>query len=590
MLRLIAIFLLLPSWAFACGGFFCNASDLIPVDQQKERILFEVNGNGTMTAHVEISYVGEPEGFSWVIPVPDTPTLDVVPVSTLRLLDLATGPVVVPPNIDWSNWSWGDDDDAADDDDSADDDDATGDDDDAVQVEDLPVVGPFDPEVISSEDPAALTAWLVANGYLITPEMEPLIADYVTGGMKFLGMKLIPGVGVSDIAPIKMTYPGDQPMIPLRLTAVAAEPEMQVLVFIAGPTRYEPQNVPGRVLDTAVLRADPRNGDDNYYPVLSWLLDVDGGQGFVTEYSDDAAATALLASWQSLPVSDLAEASDYLIELGSRHDTITRLLTRQNASEMTIDPMFRPAQSSAPLGRTRNLQSQPAVWWDMWENPPLPCNDRYCGLGGECATTSSNIEGCACQAGTVARMIDRPTLAATDMSDGVACVSAAFNLMPVMPVEAPDACAGWTCGGNGECVGLNGSPTCACDPGFAAVPIWTGQLSCEAIVQQYPPEQLLWPDFPVTPKEDIGDDDDDDDDDDATKPDDDDDATTQSDDDDATQASDDDDDATVDEDGGSLPPRLRTPTAEPSCNASAGGGGSGLLLLLIAGLRRRQEG
>src|SRR5690606_4715326 len=83
-------------------------------------------------------------------------------------------------------------------------------------------VGPFGFDVIGSEDPAALITWLHTNGYTVEEQMEPLINLYVEEKFVFLAMKLLPESAVQDIEPIKVTYPTDKPMIPLRLTAVAA--------------------------------------------------------------------------------------------------------------------------------------------------------------------------------------------------------------------------------------------------------------------------------------------------------------------------------------------------------------------------------
>ncbi|MCP4504180.1 MAG: hypothetical protein GY822_30015 [Deltaproteobacteria bacterium] len=56
--------------------------------QNAERILFEVHPPPQgISATVVISYTGDPATFSWIVPVPETPTLDVVPVSTLLILD-----------------------------------------------------------------------------------------------------------------------------------------------------------------------------------------------------------------------------------------------------------------------------------------------------------------------------------------------------------------------------------------------------------------------------------------------------------------------------------------------------------------------
>ena len=254
--------LFVPAEAEACGGFFCSNS---PVDQNAERILFEVHPPPVgVTAVVEIAYTGDPADFSWIVPVPETPTLEVVPTSTLRLLDAATAPNIIPPPTNCESGdrfanegfppSAGVDAVAEPD----------------VTVEDLPVVGAFDPEVISSDDPGALVDWLNTNGYLITPAMEPFIAQYVEQGYKFLGLKLTPDAGVTDIAPIKFSCPnGEMPLVPIRLTGVSAEPEMGVLVFVAGEQRYAPQNFRNILVDSNQVQFDPRVGSSNYYPLVS---------------------------------------------------------------------------------------------------------------------------------------------------------------------------------------------------------------------------------------------------------------------------------------------------------------------------------
>ena len=204
---------LAPRLVFACGGFFCSAVQVEPVEQNAERILFEVNGD-VVTATVEIKYSGEPEGFAWVVPTSaqssDELNLEVeVPGDVLALLDDVTAPAIIPPPSECgSNFRSGG---------------AVGmmadfgaesaPTDDAVDVEDLPQVGPYEPQLVSSDDPDALVAWLNENDYLITPEMEPFVADYVAQGKKFLAMKLAPGSEVADVAPISMSYAGSTPTI-----------------------------------------------------------------------------------------------------------------------------------------------------------------------------------------------------------------------------------------------------------------------------------------------------------------------------------------------------------------------------------------
>ncbi|MCP4867318.1 MAG: DUF2330 domain-containing protein [Proteobacteria bacterium] len=498
----------LPSPADACGGFFCNNTDLIAVDQTKERILFEIGDDGTITAHVEISYEGSPSDFSWVVPVPNTPALGVVPASTLMLLDAATSPRIIPPDQYWEDFSdpdpggAGDDDD----DDNASDDDGDG----QVDVEDLPQVGPFDPEVISSDDADALADWLVANGYLITDEMRPLIAGYVAGGMKFLGMKLAPDAGVQDISPIKMTFDSTTPMIPLVLTAVAAEPEMGVLVFIAGSQRYEPTNYASLFIDEELLRADPRNGQTNYYPLISYLSEQEERKAFFTEWSNSSTELVNLTNNTWLGTDDAEEAWEYIDGVAERNAWVSRLYTRLNAVDMTVDPMFAAA-GTAEISNVHDLRFQPDVHVDYAIDPQVPCAQTYCGIAGQCATTELG-DGCVCEPGYTGRRIEGPNVSSLGTATTVTCQDASFDMMASLsgaPDMDMDPCEGVTCGTNGSCLPIGGVPTCQCDDGYAAAAATNDPsgLRCTEAIEIFEAEQILWPDWPTDPESHRADDD-----------------------------------------------------------------------------------
>jgi hypothetical protein len=81
----------LPAEAHACGGFFCSQNQ--PVNQAAERIVFANDGNGTVTAVIQIMYEGPSESFSWLLPSPSVP--DEVLVSSdaaFQRLQAATNP------------------------------------------------------------------------------------------------------------------------------------------------------------------------------------------------------------------------------------------------------------------------------------------------------------------------------------------------------------------------------------------------------------------------------------------------------------------------------------------------------------------
>lgn len=473
MLRLSALLgavtALLPAAALACGGFFCSAT---PVDQSAERIVFVDEGDGTVSTYVEIMYQGAPEDFAWIVPVPAVPELDVWDGGAFNGLDLAT-----QPRFQGNFGCLQAEADGAGGDPNA----PPGDrDNDGVDVLAREQVGPFDTATITSRDPRALVEWLRTNGFRILPEMEPFVALYTAEQMKFVAMKLQPGQGVDAIAPIKMTYASGGMVVPLRLTAVAAQLEMGVKVWILGDKRYGPTNVPEVVVDDADLRFDDWQWQSNYVPLVARAVDAAGGHGFVV---DMAVPTAPLAQQvRDSFVPDRAgqaglDSRDALATLLESKPYLTRLYTRVSPEEMDLDPQFE-AVGGPDFDGVRVIPDNGAG--DCGGNPEAfdACDFAACGAAGACAEVGESnqraVPGCACADGALARAAVDPNAPG---GISVSCGDARMNFMnPALTPASPDpireanlACAGNPCGDNGECVSLNGFQSCACQPGFVAV-------------------------------------------------------------------------------------------------------------------------
>jgi len=317
---LIAVMILaVPTGAaFACGGLFCQN---VPVDQNAERIIFTQNHDGTITALIQIQYTGAAPDFSWILPIPapigeDDLAVPETAVNAFRELELSTNPVFLPPPLPECALQEGLAFSAV-----AEDSVEAG----GVEIFASGEVGPFSFDVIGSDDPRALIDWLRDNNYRVTPDMEPLINVYVEEGFSFLAMQLLPGEGVDSIAPIQLTYPSEQPMIPLRLTAVAANPNMAVLVWIyadrqAVPVNFAHMQIPDSSLTFFTF------GGNNYRQLMGETADEFGGQAFITEYA---------APTRELPVGD-----PLLQDLARRFAYVTRLNTVISPEEMTVDPVF----------------------------------------------------------------------------------------------------------------------------------------------------------------------------------------------------------------------------------------------------------
>jgi hypothetical protein len=327
--------LLAPGPAAACGGFFCTT---IPVDQAAERVIFAVD-DGQITTYVQINYVGSPDNFAWVLPVPNVPKLAPGDMATFSDLDRMTSPLFIPPPtpdclrrpIPLAAPAA-----------------ASGA---GVQVLDSGAVGPFDYVVVTSPDPAEMVRWLRDNGYQIDPSMEPLVQAYTDEGMVFLAMKLQPGKGTNDITPIRLTYDAVQPMIPLRLTAVAAQPNMAILTYIFAKGRTGPVNFVDMSISDGEILFSPFGGN-NYRQVVSNAADQAGGRAFVTEFAGPTS--------QLRPTDPAAQA------LALKYPYLTRFYTRISPDEMTVDPVFDAAPGKSDISNIHDLSGYPS---------PFNCDD-----------------------------------------------------------------------------------------------------------------------------------------------------------------------------------------------------------------------
>ncbi len=295
-LLLFALSLLTPATpAQACGGLFCSAS--APVNQAAERIIFSKNADGTVTAVVQIQYEGPSEEFAWVLPVPGVPDIQVSSDLAFTRLQLASNPqynlttrvegeclddgsrVNFPSGFLDNDAEFGGGG-------------AGGSGGGGINVLARGNVGPYDyvviqPEGIFDQVGDVAVEWLTDEGYDVVPpggdpdDISELLGSYLEGGMNLIAFRLTKGNDEGTIRPIRMTYVSDQPMIPIRPTAVAANDDMGVMVWVLGESRAVPVNYRSLELNEALI--DWLTGGTNYNQVVVAAGNEAGGQGFVTE-------------------------------------------------------------------------------------------------------------------------------------------------------------------------------------------------------------------------------------------------------------------------------------------------------------------
>ncbi|MCP5100076.1 MAG: DUF2330 domain-containing protein [Chloroflexi bacterium] len=339
-LMLLLMTVLFPhSHVLACGGFFCQN---LPVDQAAERIIFTDNGDGTITTLIEIEYDGGAPDFSWILPIPSAISADdlAVPEDGAEAFDelhrFTDVRIIAPPQPDCAEQMLFDMPMSA-----------SVEEESGVEVFASGEVGPFGFDVIGSEDPAALIDWLRQHNYRVEPPMEPLIDVYVQEQFAFLAMRLLDGETSDSIKPIEITYESDKPMIPLRLTAVAATPGMGIFVWFFAANQVVPANYEHMEIANGEITFFSFGGND-YFNLIGRRADALGGRAFITEFAGAA--------------DQFDFANIYLQEQNDKQRYLTRLRTVIDPDEMTVDPVFDTDPQAQDVSNIRDMSNMVGLY------------------------------------------------------------------------------------------------------------------------------------------------------------------------------------------------------------------------------------
>ena len=290
----LTTFLIAPA-AFACGGFFCSSG--APVAQAEEEVLFVVD-DGRIDAHVRVEYQGTSDDFVWIVPVPSLPEVGLSADSIFARLDERTAPQF---NVDYKQAGFCDGDlpgsefscsgtqEGGDYNEDVDAPEWTRDvdSDDGTAVE-TGRVGPYDYAVLQHDNEAAVVQWLLSNGYDVPDTAAPIFRYYIETcpDMHFVAFRLSPDSQVGDIQPIRLRYHADEPVLPIRLTALATVPVLGITAYVLGEARAVPENY--RHVDLNEARFDWFRFDPTVYDfVVTQAVDDAGSHAFVTEFANE---------------------------------------------------------------------------------------------------------------------------------------------------------------------------------------------------------------------------------------------------------------------------------------------------------------
>ncbi len=257
---LAALFVASARPAHACGGCFSPPRTVQTVTYH--RMALSVSTTQT-TLWDQFGYSGNPSEFSWILPILGGPsvTVQLADVRFLAALDDDSAVVVPsppsaprrecpvcytpPPPVVYScaDTLGASRRDAAGGADGATSDASfAGGGDSGVSVLRQEAVGPYDVVVLRGTDAMALRTWLTDHNYVVPATMEPVLDHYVALHMDFVALRLQDGAGLGSMQPVRVTAPGYQPLLPLRMVAAGVADSVELVLFTLADSRMEPLN------------------------------------------------------------------------------------------------------------------------------------------------------------------------------------------------------------------------------------------------------------------------------------------------------------------------------------------------------------
>lgn len=225
-----------PRDAAACGG--CFAPPEYPTVVTDHRMIFTVAPDQS-SLYDQIKYTGNPESFAWVLPFSGEIQVGVSSDNVFSALDGLTRTQILPPPTNcpqrpsdcFSALTAGKSAPAAED--------STGG---SVAVLKHEVVGPYETVQLKATDSDALQKWLADHKYNLPDDVRPVVTAYQQEHFNFLALKLVPGQGVQDMRPVRVTTKGSNVALPLRMVAAGTGATVGITLWVIAEGRYHPSN------------------------------------------------------------------------------------------------------------------------------------------------------------------------------------------------------------------------------------------------------------------------------------------------------------------------------------------------------------
>jgi len=146
-------------------------------------------------------------------------------------------------------------------------------------------IGPYETVTLRSTSGDELTGWLLQNGFIVPPDVVPIIAAYVQEGADFIALKLRPSAGVLQMQPVRVITPNGPPILPLRMVAAGAAESVDIVLYVIGDRRFAMPDFTEVTVEASDISYDFAQSSSNYLELRQQALSFNGGQAFLTAYA-----------------------------------------------------------------------------------------------------------------------------------------------------------------------------------------------------------------------------------------------------------------------------------------------------------------
>lgn len=281
--------------ARACGG--CFHAQPAPGTTQSTSVVTDHRmvvalGNNLTTLWDQIEYAGDPEEFAWVLPIRGGATVGLGSDEFINALDQQTAPTILAPrrrcarpradSCGGSNTAG-----CASSSEATDefDFDAGFQEDSGVFVTSREVVGPYAVVQVHGTDEGSIIGWLRDKKFQVPKDLEPMLGKYVSEGFDFVAVRLRAKAGLGAMVPIRVSWKGSTPSLPLRMVRAGVGEKVGLKLFVIGDGRWKTANYPTFSVDPAGVTWDFATQRSDYTTIRDAMAQAFDGRAFSMESS-----------------------------------------------------------------------------------------------------------------------------------------------------------------------------------------------------------------------------------------------------------------------------------------------------------------